>query len=90
MWKSLNVIKKRSHTLRLRDFRWEELFSVGRDLLARRSGRSVSFIRVPCTTAGRREVEEWTVDPAVTSFLPCAFTVYSPEHVLALVEWRHP
>lgn len=87
VWENLDTIKSYSHPLRLRDFRWEELIPVGRDLLARRSGRRVSFIRV---TADRREVEEWTVDPPATPFWPGAFAVYPPEHVLALVEWRRP
>jgi len=89
VWKNLDAIRKRSHALEMRDFRWRELVSVGRDLLARRADRSVSFVRVPCTTVDRREVEEWTVDPPIATFWPCAFAVYSPEYVLALVEWKH-
>ena len=68
-----------------------ELVSVGRDLLARRFGHLVSFIRVPRATVGRQEIEEWTVDPGpATQFWPGAFAVYPPENILALVEWRYP
>ena len=87
---NLDTIKKRSHTLQPRGFRWGGLVAVGQDLLARRSVHSVSFIRIPCTATGQRGVEEWTVVPPATSSLPCAFAVYSPEDVLALVEWGYP
>ena len=91
LWENLDVIKKRGHPLRLLDFRWERLIPVGRDLLAGRSGDSnISFIRVPHIAAGRQEIEEWRIDPPPTQFHPNAFAVYPPEHVLALVEWRHP
>ena len=66
VWENLDAVERHDYTLRLRYFRWEELASVGRGLLAGLSGRSVSFIRVSCTTAGRRGVEEWTVDPPAT------------------------
>ena len=90
VWKNLDAVEKRSYTLQLEDFRWGELTHVGRGLLARRSGCSVSFIRVPCAVAGRQGVEEWTVHPPVTLFQPCAFAVYLPEDVLALMEQSHP
>ena len=86
VWENLDAIKKRSYPLRLRDLRWEEMVPVGRGLLAGLCGSSISFIRVPCIAMGRRVVEEWTVDPPVTPFWPCAFAVCSPEDVLALVE----
>ena len=90
LWENLDALERHDYTLRLRYFRWEELAPVGRGLLAGLSGRSISFIRVSCTTTGRRGVEEWTVDPPATPFWPCAFAVYPPEDVLALVEYRYP
>jgi hypothetical protein len=90
-WKNFDAVKSSNHLLRRWDFRWNELIPVGRDVLARRSGHSVSFIRVPRATLGRQEIEEWTVDaePA-TPFSPGAFAVYSPENILALIEWMYP
>lgn len=85
VWKNFDNLKKRTHTLGPQDPRWGKLAHVGRGLLARRYGCSVSFIR---TTMGQQGVEEWTVDPPVTPFQPCGFAVYSPEDVLALVEQR--
>jgi hypothetical protein len=91
VWENFHVIKARNHRLRRGFAWWDELVPVGRDILARRSGHSVSFIRLPRATAGRQEIEEWTVDlgPA-TSFWPGGFAAYPPENVLALVEWRYP
>ena len=90
VWENLDAVKRHDYSLRLRDFRWGELAPVGRGLLAGLSGRSVSFIRVSCATTGRGGVEEWTVDPPATPFWPCAFAVYTPEAVLALVERWNP
>ena len=90
MWKDFGSVKRRDHILGERGFDWSHVVPVGRDLLARRSGRSVSFIRVPHITAGGREIEEWTIDPPPTAFQPHAFAVYQPEDILALVEWTHP
>ena len=87
-WKNLDAIERYSHTMRLPDFCWSGMVPVGWNLLAGRSRHSLSFIRVPRTTAGRQGVEEWRVDIPVTPFQPCAFAVYSPEDVLAFVEWR--
>ena len=87
MWENLDTIKKSSHTLRLQDYHWGHRVSVGRGLLARRSGSSVSFTRVRHATAGRQEVEEWTIDAPVAPLMLWAFAVYSPEDVLALVEF---
>ena len=89
VWGGLDAIEQRRHALQPRDFRWREMIPVGRDLLARLSGYSISFIRVPCITADRREVEEWTIDLPATSYRPRAFAVYSPEHVLTLVGWKY-
>ena len=90
MWENFDAIKGHNHLLRRSDFHWAELVPVGRDLLARRSGRSVSFIRVPRIAADREEVDEWRVDPPATPFRPSAFTVYPPENIIALIEWRKP
>ena len=90
VWENLDAVDRHSYSPRLRGIRWEDLLPVGRGLLAGLSNRSVSFIRMPCTTAGRREVEEWTVNPPATLFWPCAFAVYPPKDVLALVEYRYP
>jgi hypothetical protein len=91
IWENFDAIKSSRHPLRLRGFRWDELVPVGRDVLARRSGHSVSFIRMPRATVGRQEIEEWTVDPGLaTPFSPGAFAVYPPENILALIEWRYP
>jgi len=90
MWENFDAIKRHDHPLRQRDLHWWELTSVGRDLLARLSGYSVLFLRPPRLAAGQQEVEEWRVDPPVTSFQPRAFAVYQPENILALIEWRHP
>ena len=90
MWENFDVIKGHNHLLRQRDFHRVELVPVGRDLLARRSGRSISFIRVPRISAGRQEVKEWRVGPPATPFRPSAFTVYPPEKILVLIEWRKP
>ena len=85
IWENFDAIKSSNYLLRRGDFRWEELVPVGRDILARRSGHSVSFIRLPRATVGRQEIEEWTVDPRpVTPFWPGAFAVYPPENILAL------
>ena len=86
VWKNLGAIKESNHLLGLQECHWRRLVPVGRGLLARYSDRSVSFIRMPCATAGRRGVEEWTVEPPVTPFRPIGFAVYSPEDVLAFVE----
>ena len=88
VWENLDAVEKHGYSLRLRAPPGRELAPVGRSLLAWFSGRSVSFIRVPCITAGRPEVEEWTIDPPATPFWPRAFAVYSPEDVIALVEFR--
>jgi hypothetical protein len=91
IWENFDTIKSSNHVLRRRDFRWDELVPVGRDLLARRFGHSISFIRVPRATVGRQEIEEWTVDPGpATSSWPGGFAVYPPENILALIEWRYP
>jgi len=90
VWENLDTVKRQNYSLGLQDFPWDRLAPVARGLLAGLSGRSVSFIRVSCTTTGRRGVEEWTVDPPATPFWPCEFAVYSPEAVLALVEYRYP
>ena len=91
LWENLDVIKGRNHCLTVWDFPWKDLVPVGRNILARRSNHSIFFVRIPCTTAGQQEVEEWRIDPpAVGSFRPSAFAVYPPEHALALVEWKHP
>jgi hypothetical protein len=90
-WENFDAVKSSNHPLRRWDFRWNDLIPVGRDVLARRSGHSVSFIRVPRPTVGRQEIEEWTVDPgSATRFWPGAFAVYPPENILALIEWRYP
>jgi len=89
MWENFDAIKGHNHLLRQR-------FSLGGTCprrprsLARRSRRSISFIRVPRIAADREEVEEWRVDPPVTPSRPSAFTVYPPENILALIEWRKP
>jgi len=90
MWENPDAIERHNHPLRQRDFHWKELAHVGRGLLARLSGCSISFIRVSRITAGRQEVEEWRVDPPVTSFQPLAFAAYPPENILAFIEWRRP
>lgn len=90
VWEELSAANTYKHLLGLQDFSWKELVPVGRGLLARRLGRSVSFVRVTCTPGGQLVVEEWTVNPPPIPFWPCAFAVHSPEDVLALVEWRHP
>jgi len=90
MWENSDAIKKRNYPLRQTGLRWWELTPVGQDLLAKLSGHSMLFIRVPRIAAGRQEVEEWMIDPPVTSFQPLAFTAYPPENIFALIEWRHP
>jgi len=91
VWKDLGVAKESSHPLGLQEcHQWWKLVPVGWGLPARRPGRSVSFIRVPCVTAGPRGIEEWTVEvePPVTPFRPIGFAVYPPEYVLAVVELK--
>ena len=95
MWENPNAIKGRSHPMGPVDkFPWEKFINVCGDLFASLSSCSVSFIRVPRIAAGRKEVEEWRVDPPAsgrgTSFPPRALTAYPPENVLALVGWTHP
>ena len=90
VWENLDAIKKRELPVRPRGLHWDEMVPVGRGLLAGIYGRSVFFIRVPCTTTGQQGVEEWTVDAPASPFWPCAFAVYSPEDVLALVGCMHP
>jgi len=86
VWKNFDNLRKRVHTLGSQDHRWGMPVHAGRNLLARRFGCSVSFIRVPRTTVDQQELEEWTVDPPVTLFQPCGFAVFSSDNVLALVE----
>jgi len=91
MWENFDAIERRDYPLKQRDFRWWELTPVGQDLLAKLSGSSVSFIRVPHITADRQELEEWRVDidPPAASFQRHAFATYLPESILALIEWRY-
>ena len=90
-WGNLGAINKRSHTLRLQGSQqWGLLLPVGQGLLVRHSHRSVSFVRVPRIAASWQGVEEWIVDPPVTPFQLWGSATYSPEDVVALVEWKHP
>jgi len=89
MWQNFDATKRRDYPLRQSDFCWWKHTPVGQDILAKRSGYSILFTRVPRITADRQEVEEWRVDPPITSFQPCAFATYPRENILALIEWRH-
>jgi len=90
VWENFEAIQGHDHALGQGDFRWSELVPVSRDLLASRSGNSISFIRIPHIAAGRQEVEEQRIDLPAIPFWPGAFAVYSPENILALIEWRQP
>jgi len=89
MWENFDAIERRDYPLKQRDFRWRELTPVGQDLLAKLSGYSMLFIRVPRIATDRQEVEEWRVDPPATPLQPRAFTAYPPENIFALIGWRH-
>ena len=90
MWPNPYYIKRRGYPLRQANFHWKEFIHIGRNLLARLSGCSVLFIRVPRITAGRDKVEEWRIEFPATSFRPITVAAYPPENVLALIECRHP
>lgn len=90
VWENLDAIKKHNYNPNLGYTYFGDLFPVGRGLLAGLSFDSIFFFRVPHTTTGRQEIEEWKVDNPSTQYRLITIVVYSPENILAIVGYLSP